>query len=168
MKILVTGAKGFVGKNLCTALYNLKNGKDRTRPNLCIEEVFEYDIDTEPALLDAYCKDADFVFNLAGVNRPQTQEEFMQGNFGFASTLLATLKKHQNRCPVMLSSSIQATLIGRYADGEYGKSKKAGEELNFGGLLGEGPIMDVNLTASPAKFINRGGRIPAPMQSLKN
>ena len=131
MKILITGAKGFVGKNLCASLYNLKNGKDRTRPNLVIDEVLEYDIDTDPTLLDGYCKEADFVFNLAGVNRPQTQEEFMQGNFGFASTLLDALKKHQNRCPVMLSSSIQATLIGRYAGGEYGKSKKAGEELFF-------------------------------------
>ena len=131
MKILVTGAKGFVGKNLCAALYNLKNGKDRTRPNLSIDEIFEYDIDTEPTLLDGYCAQADFVFNLAGVNRPQNQDEFMQGNFGFASTLLNALKKHDNKCPVMLSSSIQATLIGRYAGGEYGKSKKAGEELFF-------------------------------------
>ena len=131
MKILVTGAKGFVGKNLCTALNNLKNGKDKTRPALLVEEIYEYDVDSNPADLDGYCKNADFVFNLAGVNRPQTQEEFMQGNFGFASTLLETLKKHSNKCPVMLSSSIQATLIGRYADGEYGKSKKAGEELFF-------------------------------------
>ena len=131
MKILVTGAKGFVGKNLVASLYNLKNGKDKTRPNLNIEEIYEYDIDGTPTQLNEYCKQADFVFNLAGVNRPQTQEEFMQGNFGFASTLLDTLKKHENKCPVMLSSSIQATLIGRYADGEYGKSKKAGEELFF-------------------------------------
>lgn len=131
MKILVTGAKGFVGKNLVASLYNLKNGKDKTRPNLNIEEIYEYDIDGTPAQLNEYCEQADFVFNLAGVNRPQTQEEFMQGNFGFASTLLDTLKKHENKCPVMLSSSIQATLIGRYADGEYGKSKKAGEELFF-------------------------------------
>ena len=131
MKILVTGAKGFVGKNLCAALKNLKNGKDKTRPALLVEEIYEYDVDSNPADLDGYCKNADFVFNLAGVNRPQTQEEFMQGNFGFASTLLETLKKHSNKCPVMLSSSIQATLIGRYADGEYGKSKKAGEELFF-------------------------------------
>ena len=131
MKILVTGAKGFVGKNLCAALKNLKEGKDKTRPALSIEEIFEYDIDSNPADLETYCKQADFVFNLAGVNRPQTQEEFMQGNFGFASTLLDTLKKYNNKCPVMLSSSIQATLIGRYADGEYGKSKKAGEDLFF-------------------------------------
>ena len=131
MKILVTGAKGFVGKNLCAALKNLKEGKDKTRPALSIEEIFEYDIDSTPADLETYCEQVDFVFNLAGVNRPQTQEEFMQGNFGFASTLLDTLKKYNNKCPVMLSSSIQATLIGRYADGEYGKSKKAGEELFF-------------------------------------
>ena len=131
MKILVTGAKGFVGKNLCAALKNLKDGKDKTRPALLIEDVFEYDIDSNPADLETYCNQADFVFNLAGVNRPQMQEEFMQGNFGFASTLLSTLQKYGNRCPVMLSSSIQATLIGRYAAGEYGKSKKAGEELFF-------------------------------------
>ena len=132
MKILVTGAKGFVGRNLCAALKNLKDGKDKTRPALSVEEIYEYDIDSNPADLETYCAQADFVFNLAGVNRPQTQEEFMQGNFGFASTLLDTLKKYENKCPVMLSSSIQATLIGRYAQGEYGKSKKAGEELFFG------------------------------------
>ena len=131
MKILVTGAKGFVGKNLCAALYNLKDGKDKTRPALKIDGVYEYDIDSNLADLEEYCKNADFVFNLAGVNRPQTQEEFMQGNFVFASTLLDTLKKHNNKATVMLSSSIQATLIGRYAAGEYGKSKKAGEELFF-------------------------------------
>lgn len=131
MKILVTGAKGFVGKNLCAALKNVKDGKDKTRNALSIEDVFEYDIDSDFADLDTYCAQADFVFNLAGVNRPQNQEEFMQGNFGFASTLLDTLKKHGNKCPIMLSSSIQATLIGRYAEGEYGKSKKAGEELFF-------------------------------------
>ena len=131
MKILVTGAKGCVGKNLCAALYNLKDGKDKTRPALKIDEVYEYDIDSNFADLDEYCKNADFVFNLAGVNRPQTQEEFMQGNFGFASTLLETLQRYENKAPVMLSSSIQATLIGRYATGEYGKSKKAGEELFF-------------------------------------
>ncbi len=131
MKILITGAKGFVGKNLVEALKCLKDGKDKTRPNLKVEEIFEYDVDSSPESLDDYCRNADFVFNLAGVNRPQSQEEFMQGNFGFASTLLNTLKKHGNKCHVMLSSSIQATLIGRYADGEYGKSKKAGEELFF-------------------------------------
>ena len=130
MKILVTGAKGFVGKNLCASLENLRSGKDRTHPALCIEEIFQYDIDTDPALLDTYCREADFVFNLAGVNRPQNAEEFMQGNFGFASTLLDTLKKYRNTCPVMISSSIQATCIGRY-DSDYGRSKKAGEELVF-------------------------------------
>ena len=129
MDILVTGAKGFVGKNLCATLYNIRDGKDRTRPDLKIEEVFEYDLDTEPSLLDEYCRKADFVFNLAGVNRPQKQEEFMQGNFGFASTLLDTLKKHGNRCPVMLSSSQQASLTGRFGNSEYGRSKKAGEDL---------------------------------------
>ena len=130
MKILVTGAKGFVGKNLCCALNNIKDGKDKTRPNIQIEEIFEFDIDTPSELLDEYCKKADFVFNLAGVNRPQNPEEFMTGNFGFASTLLETLKKHNNTCPIMISSSIQATCIGRY-DGDYGRSKKAGEELIF-------------------------------------
>jgi UDP-2-acetamido-2,6-beta-L-arabino-hexul-4-ose reductase len=131
MKILVTGAKGFVGKNLCAALNNIKDGKDRRFPDLTIDAVFEYDIDSTPEELDRFCKDCDFVFNLAGVNRPQNQEEFMAGNFGFASTLLDTLKKHGNTCPVMLSSSIQATLAGRFGTSEYGKSKKAGEELFF-------------------------------------
>ena len=130
MNILVTGAKGFVGKNLCASLKNIRDGKDRTRPNIQINEILEYDIDTAPELLDAYCAKADFVFNLAGVNRPQNPEEFMQGNFGFASRLLDALKKHHNRCPVMISSSIQATCIGRY-DSDYGRSKKAGEELVF-------------------------------------
>ena len=130
MKILVTGAKGFVGKNLCESLKNIRDGKDKTHPALTIEEIFEYDIDTEEVLLDRFCKEADFVFNLAGVNRPQNNEEFMQGNFGFASVLLDTLKKHKNACPVMISSSIQATCIGRY-DSDYGRSKKAGEELMF-------------------------------------
>ena len=129
MNILVTGAKGFVGKNLCAALKNIRDGKDRTR-NIKIGEIFEYDIDTEKSLLDGFCEKADFVFNLAGVNRPKETAEFMQGNFGFASELLDTLKKHNNKCPVMLSSSIQATLIGRY-DSDYGRSKKAGEDLFF-------------------------------------
>lgn len=131
MKILVTGARGFVGRNLTAALNNLKEGKDRTRPDLSIEAVYEYDIDTDPSLLDEYCSDCDFVFNLAGVNRPKDNKEFFEGNFGFASTLLDTLKKHNNKCPVMLSSSIQATLLGRYAGSDYGKSKLAGEELFF-------------------------------------
>ena len=129
MKILVTGAKGFVGKNLCCALRNLAENKDRTRPGLNIEEVYAYDMDNTMEQLDAWCSDCDFVFNLAGVNRPKDQSEFMAGNFGFASTLLDTLKKHNNKCPVMLSSSIQATLIGRYGQSDYGKSKLAGEEL---------------------------------------
>ena len=129
MRILVTGAKGFVGKNLCEALKNIRDNKDRTR-SIKIEEIFEYDIDTEKALLDGFCEKADFVFNLAGVNRPKDNSEFIEGNFGFASTLLDTLKKHKNKCPVMLSSSIQATLIGRY-DSDYGRSKKMGEELYF-------------------------------------
>jgi len=129
MKVLVTGAKGFVGKNLCATLYNIRDGKDRTRPDLKIEEVFEYDIDTDPTLLDEYCQNADFVFNLAGVNRPKETSEFMEGNFGFASTLLDTLKKYKNTCPVMLSSSQQASLTGRFGNSEYGRSKKAGEDL---------------------------------------
>lgn len=131
MKILVTGAKGFVGRNLCAQLNNIKEGKAKCYGNLVVDEVFEYDIDSTPEELESYCRESDFVFNLAGVNRPQNTEEFMQGNFGFASTLLDTLKNFGNRCPVMLSSSIQATLIGRYAEGDYGKSKKAGEELFF-------------------------------------
>lgn len=126
MKILVTGAKGFVGKNLCCALYNLKDGKDRTRPNLYIDEVYEYDLDTPEEKLDEYCEKADFVFHLAGVNRPKDNAEFMQGNFGFSSVLLDTLKRHKNTCPVMLSSSVQATLIGRYGQSDYGKSKFSG------------------------------------------
>jgi len=129
MRILVTGAKGFVGRNLCAALNNIKDGKDKTHPGLSIEAVYEYDLDSTPEQLDAWCKECDFVFNLAGVNRPQNQEEFMQGNFGFASTLLDTLKKHNNRCPVMLSSSQQASLTGRFGNSEYGRSKKAGEDL---------------------------------------
>ena len=142
MKILITGAKGFVGKNLCATLYNIRDGKDRTRPSLTpnpspngegrnagIEEVFEYDIDTDPSLLDEYCQKADFVFNLAGVNRPKDTSEFMEGNFGFASTLLNNLRKYGNKCPVMLSSSQQASLTGRFGNSEYGRSKKAGEDL---------------------------------------
>ena len=129
MKILVTGAKGFVGKNLCAQLNNIKDGKARCYGDVTVEAVYEYDIDSKPEELDAWCKDCDFVFNLAGVNRPQNQEEFMQGNFGFASTLLDTLKKHGNRCPVMLSSSQQASLTGRFGNSEYGRSKKAGEDL---------------------------------------
>lgn len=130
MHILVTGAKGFVGRNLVENLKNIKNGKNRTR-SIVIDEIYEFDIDTDKSLLDTYCKDADFVFNLAGVNRPQNQSEFMEGNFGFASELLDTLKKYGNTCPIMLSSSIQATLIGRYGESDYGKSKLAGEELFF-------------------------------------
>ena len=129
MKILVTGAKGFVGKNLCWALKNIAEGKDRRFSDLRIDAVFEYDLDSTPEELDAWCKDCDFVFNLAGVNRPKEQSEFMEGNFGFASTLLDTLKKYGNTCPVMLSSSQQASLTGRFGNSEYGRSKKAGEDL---------------------------------------
>ena len=131
MKILVTGAKGFVGKNLCAQLNNIKDGKAKNY-GVQVDAVFEYDIDSKPEELDQWCKEADFVFNLAGVNRPQNQEEFMQGNFGFASTLLDTLKKHGNKCPVMLSSSQQASLTGRFGNSEYGRSKKAGEDLFLG------------------------------------
>ena len=131
MNILVTGAKGFVGRNLCENLKNIRDGKNRTRQNIHIENIYEYDTDGTQAQLDEYCKNADFVFNLAGVNRPVEQSEFMEGNFGFASTLLETLKKYGNTCPVMLSSSVQATLQGRYGKSEYGLSKKAGEELFF-------------------------------------
>ena len=129
MKVLVTGAKGFVGKNLCAALKNIKDGKDKRFPDLAIEEVYEYDIDSTPEDLEQYCRDCDFVFNLAGVNRPKETSEFMEGNFGFASTLLDTLKKYGNKCPVMLSSSQQASLTGRFGNSEYGRSKKAGEDL---------------------------------------
>ena len=129
MKILVTGAKGFVGKNLCAQLKNIRDGKARCYGDLQIEEVFEYDLDSTPEQLDQWCKDCDFVFNLAGVNRPNDPKEFMQGNFGFATTLLDTLKSHHNKCPVMLSSSQQASLTGRFGDSEYGRSKKAGEDL---------------------------------------
>ena len=131
MRILVTGAKGFVGKNLCSQLNNIKEGKARWYGDLLIDEVYEYDLDSTPEQLDKWCKDCDFVFNLAGVNRPQDPKEFMEGNFGFATTLLNTLKKYKNNCPVMIISSIQATLAGRFGTSEYGKSKKAGEELMF-------------------------------------
>lgn len=131
MKILVTGAKGFVGKNLCAQLNNIRTGKAKCYGNLVIDEVFEYDIDSTPDQLDSWCRECDFVFNLAGVNRPQNPKEFMDGNFGFATVLLNNLKKHNNNCPVMISSSIQATLAGRFGTSEYGKSKKAGEELMF-------------------------------------
>ena len=128
MRILVTGAKGFVGKNLCAQLKNIRDGKARNY-GVAVEEIFEYDLDSTLEQLDAWCRDCDFVFNLAGVNRPQNQEEFMKGNFGFASTLLETLRKHGNTCPVMLSSSQQASLTGRFGNSEYGRSKKAGEDL---------------------------------------
>ena len=131
MKILVTGAKGFVGKNLCAQLNNIKDGKAKCYGNVTVSAVYEYDLDSTLEDLDCWCADCDFVFNLAGVNRPQNPEEFMQGNFGFASLLLETLRKHSNKCPVMISSSIQATLAGRFGASEYGKSKKAGEELMF-------------------------------------
>lgn len=129
MKILVTGAKGFVGKNLCAQLNNIRTGKARWYGDVVIDEVYEYDIDSTPEQLDEWCKECDFVFNLAGVNRPKDQSEFMTGNFGFASTLLDTLQKHHNTCPVMLSSSQQASLTGRFGNSEYGRSKKAGEDL---------------------------------------
>lgn len=131
MKILVTGAKGFVGQNLCAQLKNIRDGKAKCYGDIVVDEIFEYDIDSSAEQLDIYCREADFVFNLAGVNRPKSNDEFMAGNFGFASTLLDTLKRHGNKAPVMLSSSIQATLIGRYGESDYGKSKLAGEELFF-------------------------------------
>ena len=131
MKVLVTGAKGFVGKNLCAQLNNIKTGKAKCYGDLVIDEVFEYDLDSTSEQLDQWSRECNFVFNLAGVNRPQEPKEFMEGNFGFATVLLNTLKKYKNNCPVMISSSIQATLAGRFGTSEYGKSKKAGEELMF-------------------------------------
>ncbi len=131
MNILITGAKGFVGKNLVEALKNIRDGKDKTRPSLVIDTLYLYDLDTDPCVLDEGCRECDFVFHLAGVNRPQNPDEFMKGNYGFTDTLLSLLKQHRNTCPVMISSSIQATCIGRY-DGDYGRSKKAGEDLMFG------------------------------------
>ena len=128
MKILVTGARGFVGRNLCAQLKNIRDGKARNY-GVTVTEVYEYDLDSTPEELDRWCAEADFVFNLAGVNRPKDIAEFMEGNFGFASTLLDTLKAHGNTCPVMLSSSQQASLAGRFGNSEYGRSKKAGEEL---------------------------------------
>ena len=131
MNILVTGAKGMVGTALVNNLKNIKDGKNKTRPNIIIDEIFEYDIDSSEAELEEYCQKADFVFNLAGVNRPKNEEDFMNGNFGFGSLLLDTLKKYNNKATVMLSSSIQATLSGRFGNSEYGRSKKAGEDLFF-------------------------------------
>ena len=131
MKILVTGAKGMVGTALCNNLKNIRDGKNRTRPGIQVEEIYEYDVNSTPEELDEYCSKADFVFNLAGVNRPENPEDFMKGNFGFASQLLDTLKKHNNKAGIMLSSSVQATLAGRFGNSEYGRSKKAGEELFF-------------------------------------
>ena len=138
MNILVTGSKGFVGRNLVETLKTIQDGRNKSRPKLNIDEIYEYDLDTDPDLLALYCSKADFVFNLAGVNRPKDESDFMKGNFGFASLLLDTLKKHDNSCPIMLSSSIQATLIGRYDQSDYGRSKKAGEELffNYGAQTG--------------------------------
>ncbi|MDD5803103.1 MAG: NAD-dependent epimerase/dehydratase family protein [Clostridia bacterium] len=131
MKILVTGAKGMVGTALVNNLKNIRDNKNRTRPGISVDEIFEYDLDSTKEQLEKYCKEADFVFNLAGVNRPENPEDFMKGNFGFASQLLDTLKKYGNKAPIMLSSSIQATLAGRFGNSEYGLSKKAGEELFF-------------------------------------
>lgn len=131
MNILVTGAKGMVGTALCNNLRNIRDNKNRTRPNLRVEEIYEYDLNSTPEDLDEYCRKADFVFNLAGVNRPENPEDFMKGNFGFASDLLKNLKKYNNKATIMLSSSIQATLAGRFGNSEYGRSKKAGEELYF-------------------------------------
>lgn len=131
MNILVTGAKGMVGTALCNNLKNIRDGKNKTRSGIVIDEIYEYDLNSTPEELDEYCRKADFVFNLAGVNRPENPEDFMKGNFGFASQLLETLKKYNNKAGIMLSSSVQATLAGRFGNSEYGRSKKAGEELFF-------------------------------------
>lgn len=131
MNVLITGAKGMMGTALVANLKNIKDNKDRTRPKLHIEEIYEYDIDSTREELEKYCQKADFIFNLAGVNRPEHMEEYMKGNFGFASELLGLLKKYNNKAPIMLSSSIQAALAGRFKDSEYGRSKRAGEELFF-------------------------------------
>ena len=131
MKILVTGAKGMVGTALVNNLKNIRDGKNKTRPGIVVDEVYEYDIDSTAEELDKYCSDCDFVFNLAGVNRPENPADLMKGNFGFASQLLDCLKAHGNKAGIMLSSSIQATLSGRFGDSEYGRSKKAGEELSI-------------------------------------
>ena len=150
MKILVTGAKGFVGKNLCAQLKNIRDGKARCYGNVSVSEVYEYDLDSTSEELDEWCASADFVFNLAGVNRPQNQEEFMQGSFGFASTLLDMLRKHKNTCPVMLSSSQQASLTGRFGNSEYGRLKKAGEDLFL--RYGEDTGVKVLVYCSPNLF----------------
>ena len=171
MKILVTGAKGMVGVALCNNLKNIRDGKNKTRPNLKIDEIFEYDLGDEEKL-DFYCENCDFVFNLAGVNRPQNPEDFMKGNFGFATRLIETLKKHNNKAAVMLSSSVQATLVGRY-NGEYGKSKLAGENLFFDYAKENGVKVAVyrfpNLMGHSRRIIT--ARFPlfvTPWQTIKN
>ena len=165
MKILVTGSAGFVGKNLVEALKNLRDNKDRTRPSLSIDEIFEYDVDTDKALLSDFCRECDFVFNLAGVNRPKDDGEFMKGNFGFASELLKTLEKHGNRCPVMLSSSIQATLVGRYANSVYGESKLRCAEKSCFLTMPQKPAQRCLFTAFRIFSENGAGRITTvPLQ----
>ena len=158
MKILVTGAKGFVGRNLCSQLNNIKTGKAKCYGDLQIDEVFEYDLNSTMEQLDAWCSECDFVFNLAGVNRPQNPEEFMAGNFGFASTLLDTLKKHGNKAPVMLSSSAQASLSGRFGNSEYGRSKKAGFILS--GIDTKGLLQSVDTAVELVKNGDYGTPVP--------